>query len=261
MKTIGRQNRIKRGSLVLAIVAMLAIGTFLAAKRVAIGQLAHAQVLTTPFIAEIHVYDFQKNADGEWFYTRVVARRSDGTTALVESFGPRNWGQSIRKVTFMDGRSVMLSDLIGSRTTMRKMNEEIARLKKLLTAPPPDCRVSRQTVIGYDRLSSQPVVILELDEDTHKLKTWNAPGLGCESSQWESQIKQADGSLKLGVQAKLARLLIGEPDPAFFDPKSQYVETKPSDVERQIVDKLGAPHDPKHQKNFEKLDQEYLKRQ
>ena len=55
-------------------------------------------------------------------------------------------------------------------------------------------------------------------------------------------------------------LTIGEPDLALFDPKSNYTEMKPSEVQRRIFEKVGEPFDRTHQRGTEKLDQEYQKR-
>ena len=198
MKPKFLEKLFRGGSKVAATALLLALVSFYAARHITVARLAHAQVRATPFLLLMHIYNVEKSPAGELQQTRVVARRSDGTTALIGSVGRIAWDQMLKKITFMDGRSVMLSDLIASRTSLRSLNEEIAFLKKLLTAPPPDCRLSvRDVFLGNDTVLNHRVAVVQREEDPIRIVSWKAPDLGCEYLQYRGERKQPDGSFRV----------------------------------------------------------------
>lgn len=238
-------------------ILLLLVGCYFGAKRLTITHLAHAQVRATPFFLQLHVYNVQKN---KLSHMRAIARRSDGTTVLLQSVGPIDSGHTMRKITFMDGRAITVSDLLRTRTTIRQLNEEIAFLRKMLVDPPQDCRTSGQVFLRRESILGQNVAVWQLDVANRRITIWQAPALGCELLQYRSEIKQADGSFQTEAEARPVLFRLGEPDPAVFDPKSDYDEMKPSEVQRRVLEKMGLPADSVDQRQTEKLDQLYRER-
>jgi len=190
---LGRATR--RRSLVVASALVLALGCFWLAKEVTIVRLAHAQVRTNPFVVTMHVYNYERNPQGELSHVRTVARRSDGTTARIGSVGPVDWGFTLKKITFMDDRSVTVSDLLMARTTLPRMQLETATPKRMLTTPPPDCRTSRaQVMLGNALILNYRVAIVQLDVGRRRLVSWNALDLGCEPLKYRATSAPRFGS-------------------------------------------------------------------
>ena len=120
------------------LIPVLAVASFYAAKHTAFHLKAYAQVTAVPFAAETASYSFAKNPQGEIIAGKTVARRSDGATAELYRH-PVNWNASARSVTFLNGQTLRLFDLVSSKTTWTMKTQELAALKGRLTNPPADC--------------------------------------------------------------------------------------------------------------------------
>src|SRR5258708_32297945 len=101
----------------LALLALLAGVSFYAAKHATFRVKAYAQITATPFVAETASYYFGNNPQGELFFKKVTARRSDGSTAAVSRKGP-TWGASARSVIILSGTTFQAFDLIASKNNL-----------------------------------------------------------------------------------------------------------------------------------------------
>jgi hypothetical protein len=196
-------------------------------------------------------------------HRKTVARRSDGTTALIESVGPLAWNQYGRKITFLNGRSVSLVNLIRSKSTWpRKSESQVALLKSRLTNPPENCKSQAgEELVGSDVIAGEPVSILQvaipLPRGTSgtatccggepivakRLTMWLAPRLGCECLQYHVEGVRPDGTSKLIVDGGPAQIVFGEPDSHWFDEGSDYTEATPSEIQTRFLEKVGVQKD------------------
>ncbi|MFN0165927.1 MAG: hypothetical protein ACKV22_05795 [Bryobacteraceae bacterium] len=165
----------------------------------------------------------------------------------------------MKKVTFMDGRSVTLSDLIAAKSTVRRLQEETARLKNRFEAPPQDCRFrSGQVVVGKDNVVGHEVSVLRDEHAGLRLVNWAAPNLGCEDLRYTFERKQPDGSYRLITEGRPITLVAGEPQASVFDAQTDYTEMKPSDLQKGFLDKIGMSPQIPVQGNSRQLDRQYL---
>ena len=123
------RNKILR----LAALCACAFASFYAAKHLKVVQMANAQVTAAPFFLHLTISHPSESGTLVVFKTKTVARRSDGSTALVETVGPLSGGQIARKVIFLDGRSLSLTFAVGtgfSEGASRKLFASNADLRK-----------------------------------------------------------------------------------------------------------------------------------
>jgi hypothetical protein len=219
-----------------------AVACFYIAEHWTIEIKAHAQVRATPFVAEMALYNFEKNPQGELMEKRLTARRSDGSTAVVYWL---HWGLHwrlhywrtseipFRTLTLLNGTRFNVLDLIASRMIVKK-DAELAALKESLVNPPPNCMyrfAGQEDLLGTETVAGQKVGVIELVQQlplhdnvltNTRTTRWLAPDLGCEQLQYRYETKQADGSYKLTTAGRLAYLKIGEPEASYFDPAPNY---------------------------------------
>ncbi len=247
----------------LLLVPILGFACFYGAKRGTIHVKAYAQVRATPFTAELVTYGFGgPNPQGQLLAGKTVARRSDGSTAeLFRNMA--NWNAPARSVTFMNGQTIRLFDLVSSKTSWTLKPDELAGLHERLSNPPPDCKywpdakvVSRETWYG------QPVVALArmgvFDGHTERETTWLAPQLACESLQFRAEIQQPDGTLKLDNEERLISFKAGEPDTAYFEPGTGYEEVMPSTMMQRALQKIGLQENSATKEHEKRADQMLL---
>jgi len=250
-----------RKSYWLVLLVVVAFASFFAAKNATFHLKAYAQVTTTPFVAETASYNFERNPQGDLYFKKVIARRSDGSTAEVNQSGPI-WGASARRVTFLSGVAVHAFDLVSSKTTIKMNSQELASLKQRLTNPPADCLYwGDAKIIDRPILFGQQFVVLQRNytnpkkPDLNQRGTrWLAPQLGCESLAWRLESRQPDGSYSLQLEERLVSLQMKEPEAAFFDPAANYDEVLPSEVMRRQYQKIGQPESPQDQQSAVRAD-------
>lgn len=239
----------------LALLPLLAAVSFYAAKHATFRLKAYAQIRATPFVAETASYSFRDNPQGELFFSKVTARRSDGSTAEVSRKGPI-WSASARDVILLGGTTIHVFDLVASKTTWNMNTAELAALKERLTNPWPDCKYRPDAkLIRRETLFGQEFVVLRMMIGENERETrWLAPQLGCESLQWQLEIRQPDGSYKLQSDERLTSLEMKEPNPAFFDPEANYEEVLPSEIIRRHYEKIGVAEPAELQRKGEQAD-------
>jgi hypothetical protein len=182
------------------------------------------------------------------FRTEVVARRSDGATARISSFGPLTAPGYFRKVDFLDGRSVTLIDSIKAKSTWPGMSRsEISALSQKITLAPADCGVhTPYALLRFDSLDGQDVVVAEgVIAKQYRLTRWLAPKLGCEDLYYKSEALGTDGTSGVSSEARVSDLRLGEPDPSLFDLGTEYTEMKPSQGQNLLLQRIGPSLSPR----------------
>ncbi len=258
MSALPKSNRWTSWTARLALIAICAVGLFYAAKNLKIIQMAHAQVIATPFLLQLDIYD----GNGTVFKKSTIARNSDGTTAMMESVGPLSAGQFARKIVYLDGRSLSIVDAIRSRTVWPNAPaKQVAFLRNRLSNPPKDCEVGRAgTVLRADQIMGENVSVVEAVSGEYRLTHWSAPRLGCESIYYRSEKRNPDGSYSLSAEAKPVVFVVGEPDAKYFDPGASYEDMKPSAVQTKFFQQMGLEENKGQQDRQRKLDEKYGQR-
>jgi hypothetical protein len=248
----------------LSALCIAAVAIFYAAKHIRIIQLASAQVTAAPFTLQLVMRKPGDNGSMTVYRYKVSARRSDGSTAQVETVGPLSGGQTARRVTFLDGRSLSLVDALRLRSTwpMRRP-EEVAALRARLSEPPANCmppiESGNTTLLGTENLNGENVAVIQSSEGGYRLTRWVAPRLGCEPLQYRSEKLSQDGAATLTVEAKAVSLVLAEPDPRLFDVGSDYEETLPSIVQSRSVTQAGLEESQELKDSGRILDEHYRK--
>ena len=243
----------------IACVSLVIAVSFYGARHATFHIKAYAQITATPFVAETDVYEFRSNPQGTLFFKKVVARRSDGSTAEVSSKGPI-WSASMRKVAFMNGSTVSVFDFISARSSFQMKPQELAELKRKLNNSPADCVyrsdaqiIDRQTLFGQQVIVQQHLI--NINQEQMRATEWLAPKLGCEQLGYRYEVKQPDGSFKLQTDGRLISLEMKEPGAAFFDPAANFDELLPSEVMRRHYQKIGQPEPKEIEEQVKKADE------
>jgi hypothetical protein len=234
---------------------------FYAAKYLKVIQLANAQVTAVPFYLQL---DISKPADGGTmvvFRRMAVARRSDGTTASIETVGPLSGGQTARKITFLDGRSLSLMDAFRVKSTWpTRTSQEIAALKAALTASPKDCIPPGSrgiTLLGFEQMSGVDVAVIQSPVGGYRLTRWVAPRLGCEALRYRSERLLQDGSAVVQAAANPVSFVLGEPDARLFDLSGNYEEALPSTILSRSLAQAGVEETQDFKDEGKRLDRKY----
>src|SRR5271166_1401306 len=203
--------------------------------------------IAQPFYLKRTIFTDNHSGKLSPFRTEVVARRSDGATARISSFGPLTAPGYFRKVDFLDGRSVTLIDLIKAKSTWPDMDpNERSALSQKITHAPADCGVhTPYALVRFDSLDGQDVVIMEgVIAKQYRLTRWLAPKLGCEDLYYKSEALGTDGVSSVSSEARVSDLRLGEPDPSLFDLGSDYTEMRPSQAQNLMLQKIGPSLSP-----------------
>jgi hypothetical protein len=250
----------RRNLVWISITTLVVISCFFAARRLTTHRIARANITVVPFVLQLDNYNFDTDPNGKLFHKRVFARRSDGASANVETVGLLSWGKTTRKVTYPDGRWVTVYDLIGAKTSWQLKPSSLARMKRLLQEPPPDCVFQTEgdpKVISTETILGQKVFVVQAASTSWRETAWRAPGLACQELKFRFESRQPDGSFKLKSEERPVGLTIGEPPPSLFDSGPSFEEQKPSDAHRHFFEKLPIPEDDATKKESEQMDMDY----
>jgi hypothetical protein len=241
------------------------IGRLLAIERTAM-----AQVEVIPFTLETEIYSFEGNPKGELVATKTVARRSDGALALVGNIGRIEWGETARRVTYPDGRSVSVVDSFQARITWPPMSaRSLASFKTQLLHAPRNCVEVGETLISREKANGQDLAIVRASSGAganpgagaSRITFWRAVDLACQTLTNRVEASQSDGSWKLLTEQRVVNLKLGEPNALLFDDGSAYSETRPSEVERRLLEKAGVSRDTEPWKSeAQRLDKAYSRK-
>jgi hypothetical protein len=215
---------------------------------------ARAQTTAEPFYLERSVSTFNMG-NASPFKRVIVARRADGATARLESVGPLSANAPfVRRLTFLDGKSVSIFGSIKAKSTWPPMNQqEIDQMRERITAAPRDCGARPPGVlVRFDSVGGEDVAVLQHWSGKYRVTRWVAPALGCEDLYYRSETTSSDGSFNLSAEAKLERLVHGEPDPALFDTADGYAELKPSEAEARLIEQIGVDLGPDDVNRFKR---------
>jgi len=240
--------------LALAVTATGAVASFYLAMTLSSLRSVSAQVHAQPFYLERTIPTPDRNGNLLPSRKEILARRSDGATARLDSVGPLDSARFLRKLLFLDGSSVTLADSVGSKTTWPQMSElEVAAMKGRLLTRLADCGVrAPYTILGFDTMSGQDVVIVQrIIPGRYRLTRWLAPQLGCEDLSYESEAINADGTFSISADARVSQLKLGEPEARLFDFGKNFLEMKPSEVQKRFQQEMGLKLTAEQEKQAE----------
>lgn len=201
-----------------------------------------------PFVLQRLVQTPDANGNLAFHKTELIARRSDGATAYVESVGPQGSTATVRKLTYLDGTSLSLFDSLKLKTTWKPMsNSAVAALQKQVLSPPADCSPGQPfSFLRNDQVGGYPVAVLQgILRTTYRITRWASPQFGCEDLHYTSEIVDSEGAVvMLSLETTMTSLTAGDPDPQLFDPGASYEEVTPSQAEAALLASLNIQEDP-----------------
>jgi len=87
---------------------------------------------------------------------------------------------------------------------------------------------------------------------------WRVPDLACQTLTYRVDQEKGDGSWQMLTEERVVSLKLQEPDARLFDDGSGYIEVKPSEVERRLLEKAGVSQEAEPWKTEkERLDKAY----
>lgn len=206
-----------------AIIGLMAFGLYYIAFHLTVVHHASAQVKATPFMAELHSYTFETNPAGELLTKKMIARRSDGTTATIHTVGPISKGWTSRKIQYMDGRYTGIVDRVSSILRGSVDSSQLAGLKARLMNPPQNCVVDVSfRLVGNEEVFGRQLAKIVRRQPNGVHTGWYDPALGCEILQSSMEETQPDGSLKLKSRLTTVGLSMSEPDQRLFEEPLSY---------------------------------------
>lgn len=226
-----------RFALLIALTLVLGVGLLFLATRVPTTAKAQA---SEPFVLQrlIRVPD----ATGRLVFHKMelIARRSDGASAFVESVGPEGATAQVRRLTYPDRTSVSIFDTLKVKTTWTQ--------QKNVLPPTQDCNPGKPfSFLRYDTIFGYRVAVIQgfLKNTAYRITRWASPEFGCEDLYYTSELVDSEGAVvKLSLESKMTSLTKGEPDVRLFDPGTAFEEVKPSDAEARLLKSLNIEEDP-----------------
>ena len=237
-----------------------AVGVYFAARTTTIMTLAHAQSIAVPFLAEMEITFPDGQGGSTVGRRRTLARRADGTTSFISTAGALSWGETSRKMTFMDGRSISMIDSMKIKSTWpNRPAKEIAYRKMLFAAQDQVCipQGTTERLLRYDVLGGEKVAVTSIESHGKRKTLWKAARLGCELLSYVVERSNPDGTYQLSAEGRMTRLVIGEPDARYFTDGSDYIETLPSRAQSLFLSKMGLAEDEELLEMGRQLDTTY----
>jgi hypothetical protein len=195
---------------------------------------------------------------------RIVGIRSDGTEIFAESLKGRPLQDRVVRVTQPDGRTAVMvgplqakssgftdSRALRARADMRRQRRENSCLSS-----------SRETIVGHDEFHGMPVFIVETaPEQRNKMvirsRVWMVPALDCFSVQSRIELRDLEDNV-IGISLReTVEFRRGEPDESLYSGLASASESKPSKLQRDYLDVLGAPRCADCDQRGEELDRFY----
>ena len=168
--------------------------------------------------------------------TKTIARRADGTTAVVDGFAAAI--DQIRKVMSPNGDATTVWERPRLKTTWPAGDREAHELGARLERSAADCRAPNlafddhgqpsERFLRFETRNGQQVSVTEQRSGQFVLTSWKAPALACEELSYMAEETQSDGSVRRTLDSVTTFLQLGEPDPRLFDIGNMYAESKPS---------------------------------
>ncbi len=245
MKLRINRNAIGEGLYVAGIVVAGLVCFFLT-KTLTFTQIATGDISVAPFTQERESYSFENDPKGSLVSKETVAMRADGAEAILTTAMGNvglDQGFSARKVVFPDGRMLTLMDWIQAKSTWPRISaQQILTRNSRMSRPPENCIAAGETLMGFGDLLGHKVAIVGWPHQTgaQRVIQWQAPDLGCQSLLDRVQEQQSDGSWKLDAETRTTSLILGQPDPKYFDAGAGYTEMSPSQMLQRSEAFVGA---------------------
>lgn len=207
---------------------------------------------TQPFYLERAIFAFGVGGKVVRSYKEIVARRSDGSTARIRTFGVE-LAYSSRYVVFADGTPVTFMDDIKVKSTFPRMSEDELSQSRRWFTPTSDCGLAPPyQLLGRESLMGQETVVLQtVVNGRFRLTRALAPKLGCEDLYVKSEIRNPDGTFSLSAETKTDRIVTGEPDPECFNRGVDFQELPPSEAQRRMLQKINWKLTPEEARELE----------
>ena len=207
--------------------------------------IAHAQANLTPFTAERWVYSYTKSSDGSLVQKEITAVNAAGSRAIIGTLSVTDSldssAYSLRTIERVDRFYARLVDELGLVSSFYLPNTDKLVARAVLAQQGCIDPTKDRQVLGRQRVGDFDTIVLQTNRPaTLRLTQWFAPELGCFVLQQTAEKLQSDGSYRLMSEYKLQSVRTGEPDPALFVVPSNYVEMRPSEQERRLIDHLGV---------------------
>ncbi len=170
---------------------------------------------------------------------RIKMRRSDGSMAIIGTFPSRPQLGVLRKVDWMDGRSVTLVEAIKARISGRRSSKERAMRRARLLHPPAGCAYAGEVSEGEDVLWGQTARRVVQKTEGGKRIEWRLTGYECEAVQME-EWRLVGGVMVRTFEARLIQFSGTEPDEAVFNDWSSYRDLDPEEARKRILTKSGV---------------------
>lgn len=225
---------------------------------------AHAQVAVSPYVAQFNVIAFGSAPMGKLISSRIIARRSDGAKVLRETIMFPSGQRTTRRITFMDGRVLVLDDLISAKSSYHRYSgDALTAYRMAVEHPAANCARSGETVLGYKTVMKERVAVVqetaEVDGVPRMFQYWRAPALGCQTLHYEERLEQSNGTWTIGIEGTLVSLSLQEPPASLFDEGNTYTELPPSERIKAKFHRLGiSADDPGLQQWMRRSDEDYF---
>jgi len=260
-----------RKKVIPTVVYLIAVAScFYMGRLLTTDRIARAQGEPRPFVLETELYSFVHDPAGVLAQRRTIARRSDGSSVSVDSFGLLSLGITARKVTYIDGRSVTIVDDFRMKSTWPAVPpEQLGFFKSHVLRTPRNCvEAEDEAWVGSRMAYGVQVMIVKHEPaenspspDRYRITHSRAPELGCKALTYLVEVKQDDGSWVPRTEQRVVSLKLEEPDAQLFGDGSGYTEAKPSEIERMLFEREGIPVDEATwSQKAEQDDKGYLKK-
>jgi hypothetical protein len=222
--------------------------------------LGQDQVASESFLMSRTLVTYQQGKAVEWAKT-TIAKRGDGSVAVIESVPPLSAHTFERNLKFTDGKSVTVYDSIKAKTTWPRLSQdEIAGLLQTTFARDCDVRAPSK-FLRFDHLRGQDVAVIQNAAEGYVVTRWMAPALACRDLYYRIEAPGPDGKMALQSETRLDKLVIGEPDPDLFEIGASYTEMKPSAASARLYEQMGVTLSPEEaaleKKALEEADERY----
>jgi hypothetical protein len=198
-----------------------------------------------PFYLERASYERNQSGALSMYGRRITARRTDGTTAIVEYSAVDKFPTGVqfpptRRVISLDGSAVWLLDASRVRVSWPKMTSGEARAElQLMANRDPDCGANKSHIAARESLNGHSTVVVVRDLDlVRQVKIWQRPEFGCEALQSQISVKQ-DGTIL--ADTRLVNAALGEPDALLFDVGEGYQQVSMIDLLEAQLRSVGEP--------------------
>lgn len=196
-------------------------------------------IAVTPFSLQTDIYKASSNTL-ELKKVHKKARRSDGTTAELDSVGNVDWNLFARKVTTLDGEAHGIIDALQMVSSYKMRQKELQLLRYRLQTPPVDCVFEGMQHVTQE-MYGQVLLDVNTEDLGNGLRATDrlAPKLGCEVIASDLD-KLVGGVYEPVTEEHIVSLVIGQPNADLFGPWGLYRESKLSDMKRAAFVSRGV---------------------